>query len=324
MSPVIHAIRSFLSPNGSPKHLDLGRDTTSTELRSQWNNPSDVLSLLLILGPDVIWWALAQLSGDYITPVVFSYGWVAYAVNALVSTFGDYPVTVVGAKSGHVRENHSWVIGRLLRDFEQSQTAPRVDKASPRYEALRVSVFQADSKRKAGLPARDWVWYSGFAVILIQVAISAVPTAVYHDWAPILITTSGTTLAFIQGSLRQWREEKWACPTTGGWTVSLTPGNGNILAVGLIGMIHNLVAASLPRGPSALGIHLNQIDTITDTTVSKVLQKTEERYPMVGSSLVPVFFSGGLRIRPEERDFWAKAEDIRESQGLSKLAIKVD
>lgn len=89
-------------------------------------------------------------------------------------------------------------------------------------------------------------------------------------------------------------------------------------------MIHNLVAAALPRNPSALGIHLNQIDTIADVTVSKVLQRTEDRYPMVGSSLVPVFFHGGLRIKPEDQDFWAKAAYIRESQGLSKLAIKVD
>lgn len=152
----------------------------------------------------------------------------------------DYPVTVVGAKSGHVRENHSWVIGRLLRDFEQAQAAPRVDKNSPRYEALRVSVFQVDGKRKAGVPARDWVWYSGFAVILIQVVISAIPFIVYHDWAPILITTSGTTLAFIQGSLRQWREEKWAAPTTGGWTVSLSRGNGSRGVMVILGGNHGL------------------------------------------------------------------------------------
>lgn len=152
----------------------------------------------------------------------------------------DYPVTVIGAKSGHVRDNHSWVLGRLLRDFEQADTAPRVDKLSPKYEALRVSVFQVDSKRKAASPTRDWVWYSGFAVIAIQVAISAIPVVVYHDWAPILITTSGTILAFFQGSLRQWREEKWAAPTTGGWTVSLTRGNGSRNVMVILGGNHGL------------------------------------------------------------------------------------
>lgn len=91
MSPITHTLRALLSFNESTKHLNLGRDT-SAEFRSQWNNPSDVLSLLLILGPDVICWALAQLSGEYITPVVFSYGWVAYAVNALVATFGGMQI----------------------------------------------------------------------------------------------------------------------------------------------------------------------------------------------------------------------------------------
>ena len=57
-------------------------------IKPQWQFPQYVLSLLLILGPDVIWRALAQLAGRRITPVVFSYGWVAYAVNALVAAFG--------------------------------------------------------------------------------------------------------------------------------------------------------------------------------------------------------------------------------------------
>lgn len=98
----------------------------------------------------------------------------------------------------------------------------------------------------------------------------------------------------------------------------------DLLAVGLVGMIHNLVVAGTPRDPGAFGIHLNKIDSITDITVSKVLRRTEERYPLVGSSLVPVFFPGGMRIKNAEKDFWANAETIRDSQGLSKLAIKAE
>src|SRR5262249_17229924 len=41
---------------------------------SQWKNPSDVFSVLLILGGDVVARALAQLSGSGLTPVVFSFG----------------------------------------------------------------------------------------------------------------------------------------------------------------------------------------------------------------------------------------------------------
>lgn len=55
---------------------------------SQWRNPSDILSLLLLLSPDIIQRAFAQLVGGPIAPVAFSFGWVAYSVNALLSVFG--------------------------------------------------------------------------------------------------------------------------------------------------------------------------------------------------------------------------------------------
>lgn len=97
----------------------------------------------------------------------------------------------------------------------------------------------------------------------------------------------------------------------------------DLLGLGSIGMIHNLVVAGIARDPSAFGIHLNQIDTIKDVTVSKVLQKTEDRYPLVGSSLVPIFFPGGMRVTKDEQEFWANATRNRESQGLSNLSIKV-
>ena len=65
------------------------RDVTSiAELKSQWRNPNDILSLLLLLGPDVIQRALAQLVGRRMTPVAFSFGWAAYSIGALFSTFG--------------------------------------------------------------------------------------------------------------------------------------------------------------------------------------------------------------------------------------------
>lgn len=44
------------------------------QLSSQWSNPSDVFSILLILGGDVVGRALAQLAGGWVTPVAFSFG----------------------------------------------------------------------------------------------------------------------------------------------------------------------------------------------------------------------------------------------------------
>ena len=44
------------------------------QLAEQWSNPSDVFSVLLILGGDVVAGALAQLVGSGVTPVAFSFG----------------------------------------------------------------------------------------------------------------------------------------------------------------------------------------------------------------------------------------------------------
>jgi hypothetical protein len=60
----------------------------SQAMASQWRNPGDILSVLMLLGPDVVQRAIAQLAGRAITPVAFSYGWVAYIVSALLASFG--------------------------------------------------------------------------------------------------------------------------------------------------------------------------------------------------------------------------------------------
>ena len=49
-------------------------DAAASSLSDQWRNPSDVFSVLLILGGDVIARALAQLAGSRFTPVAFSFG----------------------------------------------------------------------------------------------------------------------------------------------------------------------------------------------------------------------------------------------------------
>lgn len=65
--------------------------TTADYFAAQWVNPGDIFSILLLLGPEVIQQAVAQLAGRQITPVAFSFGWVAYAVRALLSAVGGNP-----------------------------------------------------------------------------------------------------------------------------------------------------------------------------------------------------------------------------------------
>jgi len=53
---------------------DFDPSLPSVGFREQWTYPSDIFSLLLILGGDVVARALAQLAGSHVTPVAFSFG----------------------------------------------------------------------------------------------------------------------------------------------------------------------------------------------------------------------------------------------------------
>lgn len=55
---------------------------------AQWINPGDIFDVLLLLGPEVVQQAVAQLAGRAVTPVAFSFGWVAYSVKALLAVVG--------------------------------------------------------------------------------------------------------------------------------------------------------------------------------------------------------------------------------------------
>ncbi|GAB1319241.1 RDD domain-containing protein [Madurella fahalii] len=375
-------------------------------LESQWRNPSDILSVLMLLGPDIVQKAIAQTSGRAITPVAFSFGWVAYAAASLLRVFGDGRLMpdadmtntmVIGAVSSHSRTTKSWVLGRLLRDEddrvdeemkrEQDHVPPNstaeIHKGpppayqdpnataapTPEWEALRVTVYEVDDNPPVphGVPTLDRVWFSGIVVIVVQLVVSTVPWIISADWGIFLVTAAGTVLALLNGSLPQWREEKWACTKKGGATVTITQGNGSrhaivilgkkgvgldleilaigtrtaspsaftrvasavlalfwivllvvvaglnenswyLLAVGLLGGVQNLHAAGASRKPSALGIHLKKVKTVRDKRVAAVLKRLEETYSTVGTSLVPVFFPGGLRVnKGDDLNFWQSA-----------------
>lgn len=147
----------------------------------------------------------------------------------------EFSAIVIGANSGHVRNNKSWVIGRLLRDYEKKANPLTTDKTSARWESLRISVFKIVPGSKAGRPVHDWVWYSGFIIVLIQLTIAIVPLCLYGEWVILLITAWGTMLAFSHGASAQWRKEKWECPKSGGGTVTITQGNGSRQAMVILG-----------------------------------------------------------------------------------------
>jgi hypothetical protein len=101
------------------------------------------------------------------------------------------------------------------------------------FEALRVTVFEVEDTPPTahGVPTLDWVWYSGFVVIIVQLGVAAIPWGINGKWDTFLVTAAGNLFALISGSLPQWREEKWACPKNGGDTTTITEGNGSRGAV---------------------------------------------------------------------------------------------
>jgi len=141
----------------------------------------------------------------------------------------DFAATVIGAKSGNHRNNKSWIIGRLLRDHEHrsSQIKHRDDKAYGAHEALRITVFEVAKSPKPGTISRDWIYYSGFLVMVVQLIVAAIPLILTGNWTIVIVIAAGTVLALLQGAAPQWKKEKWACPKSGGYTVSITQGNGS-------------------------------------------------------------------------------------------------
>ncbi|KAI9767031.1 MAG: hypothetical protein M1840_005990 [Geoglossum simile] len=233
---------------------------TSQQLRAQWASPGDIFSVLLIIGGDVIQAALAQLSGGKLTPVTFSFGWVAYSVSALLSAVGDnklmpaapdYSSIVINAANGYVRTSESWVLGRVMRDYEywmpealreeSSRLLDGARRARPDVRTGRVglcvSVFEATEEggREAGVPVHDWVWFSGLGVALLQLGIASIPFGLKGEWHILVITACGTALAFASGALPQWAKEKWFCRRACSKNVVLTRGNGSQYAIVILG-----------------------------------------------------------------------------------------
>ncbi|KAL6228810.1 hypothetical protein BDW75DRAFT_250576 [Aspergillus navahoensis] len=228
---------------------------TSDQLRSQWIAPSDVFSILLILG-DVVVRALAQLAGGVLTPVAFSFGWVTYAISALgqdrlMLQDGDTPCKIINGRSGYIRENTSWVLGRLMRDFkhwrdrridhsfliEKDPAAPRPSQAG-----LVVSVYKPSESRP------------GVFVLAFQLGIAAIPLGLFGDWGILMITGAGIILSLVTGSLPAWTREKWPCRKKAEQGYILTGGNGSQHAIIILGNGHGLNLEDLAAGQRHLEV----------------------------------------------------------------------
>lgn len=209
-----------------------GANSTASILGSQWTNPSEVTTVLMIIGGDVVQKALAQTTGCWYTPVCFSFGWVPYSFTALISVLGDgrlLPEPDVGCKvinldSGYSRDNKNWVIGRLLRDSEAHVQRLK----PPGNEAIRISIWEAVENPNKPTEHRYWsihIW--GLVFMTLQLGLAIVPLLLYRDWGILLITGVGTILSIIMGALPQWTAEKLPNRQHSKSVFALTVGNGS-------------------------------------------------------------------------------------------------
>lgn len=168
----------------------------------------------------------------------------------------DCACKVINGRNGYSRENTSWVIGRIVRDYEEwmnpeirQHVASMIEKkvrerikagegldaklVKPSRSGLCVSFYRwGDSG--IGRPGRDVVYYSGFVVMVLQLSIAAIPCGLHDDWAILLVTVCGIILSLVTGSVPQWANEKWACRMLRPGSekmVVLTRGNGSQHAI---------------------------------------------------------------------------------------------
>lgn len=176
----------------------------------------------------------------------------------------DCACSVINGKSGYVRGNGSWVIGRIVRDYEMwmgsaveeltqslidarwkyDQSAMEKDHPGagalvprPRQAGLVVSFWEPSQTIEAGKPGHDLLHWSGLITFGFQMGIAAIPCGLWGDWSVMLVTGGAMFLCLAMGSLKQWRVEKWACrrlTASSKKNFILTRGNGAQHAIAII------------------------------------------------------------------------------------------
>jgi hypothetical protein len=191
-------------------------------------------------------------------------------MNALVSAVGenrlmplpDCQCITINGKTGYVRANSSWVIGRLVRDYEfwmhgdvKSTLDNIIDKSweeqrikaheqcepepqRPTQVGLCVSIYKATQEQSSLGLTSPGILYTSLVVAVLQLGIAAIPCGIFGDWSILMITACGIALSALTASLPQWKKEKWACrclPPSSTKKVILSRGNGSQHAIVIIG-----------------------------------------------------------------------------------------
>lgn len=250
-----------LVARGDQSGTPVGGTDPGSELRTQWANPADVSTVLLMIGGDVVQKAFAQGTGKLYTPVCFSFGCVAYAFIAMADLIGDapghllpkpdYPVRVFDLESGYAIENDSFVLCRIARDIE----AVLEKKDNYEVTGFRIVVYEA-TPRPGPSPEYSssfpWTWIHlwGFAITVVQLVIAAGPIIIDRDWTVMFITAAATLLIQLTGWLPQWRIEKLPARQQSKARIALTTGNGSMSVVVILGNGNALDLMQMANAPS--------------------------------------------------------------------------
>lgn len=182
----------------------------------------------------------------------------------------DCKCKVIHSKSGYAKDNTSWIVGRIVRDFPywrhpdvtdklnevlNQKHAKLIKEGDPKAErplmaGLVVSIYEPSKTIKAGRVKSDLVYWIGVPVMMFQLGLAAIPCGLFGDWGIILITGCGIVLSISTGLLPQWAEEKWACRKNSKHSVILTRGNGAQHAIVIMGNGHGLYLEDLASGQS--------------------------------------------------------------------------
>lgn len=74
-----------------------------------------------------------------------------------------------------------------------------------------------------------------------------------------------------------------------------------LLAVGGMGILHNMYVAGISRPPEAFGVPLEFVEVMGMPKVMDTLFDVEDRYPRLGKSILPTFFPGTLNENEQKR-----------------------
>ncbi|KAF9771027.1 hypothetical protein IL306_011350 [Fusarium sp. DS 682] len=188
----------------------------------------------------------------------------------------DCRCKVIHGKCGYGRDSSSWILGRIVRDFDywrndkvreklddvlkaRQVELSKADKNAkkPPMAGLIVSIYEPSSTIPAGTVKYDVVFWIGLPIMVLQLGIAAIPCGVFGEWGPLLITVVGIALSLATGMLPQWKKEKWACRDKAKHDYILTRGNGSQHAFVVRGNGHGFNLEDLASGQSNIMVATN-------------------------------------------------------------------